>query len=298
MREFHAINVYVNNQFEREVSVFERMLVLFSVSDKQFDLDDSVEFVHMEDTVIEDPRNVTAKLHRRVAKFVRVRLYFAGKWIMISEVSFDSSVARGNYTDDVLSERELDYGRNVLEEEDAMQSPNQVSSDEVSLKMPVVVGVLLAVILLLAAIIFFIVNRSRRRKWLSGGISMAGGSNMEEATKVPFQFTGDTNSSDCSRTAVALLLDSNYNKASSRPLLSGSIRSTPQSGRKSATAGPPRLQVPPPPPPLPPAEGLYTEPANYVEPYKAMRYSPYYGYGPVLSEIEDSLMKQSLLSGR
>ena len=65
---------------------------------------------------------------------------------------------------------------------------------------------------------------------------------------------------------------------------------------------PPMLHVPPP-PPLPPPNGsnqltteeeaVYTEPgvASYTEPYRAMRYSPYYGYGPVLSEIENSLMK-------
>ena len=68
----------------------------------------------------------------------------------------------------------------------------------------------------------------------------------------------------------------------------------------------------PPPPPLPPPNGsnqltcgsnqltnteeeeaVYTEPgvASYTEPYRAMRYSPYYGYGPVLSEIENTLMK-------
>ena len=74
-----------------------------------------------------------------------------------------------------------------------------------------------------------------------------------------------------------------------------------------------QLQVPPPPPTLPPpsssspilqgGEAVYTEPgttttAPYTEPYRPMRYSPYYGYGPVLTEIEDSLsMRQSLLSG-
>ena len=62
------------------------------------------------------------------------------------------------------------------------------------------------------------------------------------------------------------------------------------------------FQVPPPPPLPPPndsatadGEAVYTEPnagGNYTEPYRAMRYSPYYGYGPVLSEIEDSLMRQ------
>ena len=81
----------------------------------------------------------------------------------------------------------------------------------------------------------------------------------------------------------------------------GSVRS--QSRPLFAQPMPPPMLHVPPPPPLPPPNGsnqltteeeaVYTEPgvASYTEPYRAMRYSPYYGYGPVLSEIENSLMK-------
>ena len=67
----------------------------------------------MEDAIFEEPRNVSIKLHRRAAKHVKVRLFFAARWIMISEVSFDSSPARGNYTE----EEAIDRGDK--EEEDA-----------------------------------------------------------------------------------------------------------------------------------------------------------------------------------
>ena len=47
---------------------------------------------------------MTTKLHRRVGRFVKIKLYFSSKWILISEVSFDSSVARGNYTVESIDE--------------------------------------------------------------------------------------------------------------------------------------------------------------------------------------------------
>lgn len=49
-----------------------------------------VHFSYMPDLVLEHSRNVTIKMHHRVGRFVRLQLYFASRWIMISEVSFTS----------------------------------------------------------------------------------------------------------------------------------------------------------------------------------------------------------------
>lgn len=38
----------------------------------------------------ESSRNVTVSLRSRSARFVRIRLFFADKWILLSEVSFES----------------------------------------------------------------------------------------------------------------------------------------------------------------------------------------------------------------
>jgi discoidin domain receptor family member 2 len=40
--------------------------------------------------MIERARNVTVKLHSRIGKYVKLQLWFAAKWIMLSEISFDS----------------------------------------------------------------------------------------------------------------------------------------------------------------------------------------------------------------
>ncbi|KAK9499619.1 hypothetical protein O3M35_002632 [Rhynocoris fuscipes] len=49
-----------------------------------------ITYTYMEDRIFEHSRNVSIKLHRRVGKFVKLQLHFANRWIMISEVIFDS----------------------------------------------------------------------------------------------------------------------------------------------------------------------------------------------------------------
>ncbi|CAH1395209.1 unnamed protein product [Nezara viridula] len=45
---------------------------------------------YIPDVVLEHARNVTVKLHHMVGRFIKLQLYFASRWLMISEVSFDS----------------------------------------------------------------------------------------------------------------------------------------------------------------------------------------------------------------
>ena len=97
IQEFHSIELYCNNQFTREISVFKELRAFFSIGGDIFS-DDSVSYTPMTDEIFEEPRNITAKLHRRVGRFVKIQLYFGSKWLLVSEVSFDSSTARGNYS--------------------------------------------------------------------------------------------------------------------------------------------------------------------------------------------------------
>ena len=175
VREFDAIHVFTNNQFTRDVAVFKEMHIHFSIGGEVFN-SEPVSYVPMEDQIIEVPRNVSAKLHRRIGRYLKVRLFFASKWILISEVSFESSVARGNYTVEAkppgppsggeggAAKTELSHAS--VKEVDAEPGDGDASPDQgESAYMPVIVGVLTTVIVLLAAVIFFIVSRSRQKKW-------------------------------------------------------------------------------------------------------------------------------------
>ena len=65
------------------------MDILFSIGGKYYP-GEPITYTYMEDNIFETPHNISVKLHHRVGKFVKLRLHFAARWIMISEVNFDS----------------------------------------------------------------------------------------------------------------------------------------------------------------------------------------------------------------
>ena len=52
----------------------------------------------MPDLVLENARDVVIHLHQRAGMYVKFDLQFAAKWIMISEVTFNTSPVEDNFT--------------------------------------------------------------------------------------------------------------------------------------------------------------------------------------------------------
>ncbi|KAG8230055.1 hypothetical protein J437_LFUL000891 [Ladona fulva] len=89
VRNFSSMYLHTNNLHTKDVQVFSHAKVYFSIGGRQFN-GEPVFFSYMPDLIMEAARNVTIKMHNRVGRFVKLQLYFASRWIMISEVSFDS----------------------------------------------------------------------------------------------------------------------------------------------------------------------------------------------------------------
>lgn len=62
---------------------------MFSVGGRYF-VGEPISYTYIEDRIFENSRNISIKLHHRIGRFVKLQLHFAAKWIMISEVTFDS----------------------------------------------------------------------------------------------------------------------------------------------------------------------------------------------------------------
>lgn len=77
--------------------VFSSAKVFFSIGGKRFNRGEPITYEYIEDKIFETARNITIKLHHRVGKFVKLQLFFAAKWIMLSEISFDAAIAHGNF---------------------------------------------------------------------------------------------------------------------------------------------------------------------------------------------------------
>lgn len=79
----------MTNVFLEFLQVFSKARILFSIGGIYFN-SHPVIYTYMPDTILENARNVTVHLNHNVGKFVKVKLYFASKWIMLSEVNFES----------------------------------------------------------------------------------------------------------------------------------------------------------------------------------------------------------------
>ncbi len=68
--------------------------IYFSNEEDKFGDDRRVDFAYMPDLAIERPRNVSVRLKGQHGKYVMVQLYFAAKWMLVSEVTFVSGEGR------------------------------------------------------------------------------------------------------------------------------------------------------------------------------------------------------------
>nr|XP_045589566.1 discoidin domain-containing receptor tyrosine kinase B-like isoform X2 [Procambarus clarkii] len=120
VRNFSAVHIYANNFFTKDTQVFSRARVLFSVGGEHYHEQSAVEFEYVVDRIFEHARNVTIRLHNAAAKFVKLQLFFSLRWILISEVAFDSVPCRCNLTEE--GEEKLDTVETLKEEEQIFES--------------------------------------------------------------------------------------------------------------------------------------------------------------------------------
>lgn len=154
VREFSAVHIYCNNQFTKDIQVFSMVKVSFSVGGRRFSRGEPIVFEYIEDRIFENARNVTVKLHHRVGRFVKLQLYFASKWILISEVAFESVVAHGNFSAE--PESTTVSTRGVHEREHKIEIP-VAGENETAFLVLILVGVI--VVLLLLGIIMFLIYK-------------------------------------------------------------------------------------------------------------------------------------------
>ncbi|XP_046678553.1 discoidin domain-containing receptor 2-like isoform X2 [Homalodisca vitripennis] len=166
VREFTAVHVFCNNQFTREVQIFSEAKIMFSVGGRYFH-GDPITYSYMEDRIFEHSRNITIKLHHRIGRFVKMQLFFAARWIMISELSFESDIAHGNFSQEEPTASESNLQSDVFVDKTIRpqsELPVSTAKQEDETYMAVLIGALMAVIILLAVAIFLIVSRHRQSK--------------------------------------------------------------------------------------------------------------------------------------
>ncbi|KAI5729563.1 hypothetical protein M8J76_003930 [Diaphorina citri] len=228
-------------------NVFSRANLSFSVGGKYF-LGEPISYDYMEDRIFEYSRNITIKLHHRVGRFVKLTLGFAAKWILISEITFESDVAHGNFSLETMEESVSNANsrtRDTMVEKTHPtlhhHHPDQTISTahhEDQTYMAVIIVFLTSIIILLAIVMFFTISRHRQRKCFASPLSTK--------TVLAPHHMGTTSGSSCgsygAKDISAVPLDD--------PLIMDQLA---------------KLD-------------------DYQEPYQALKYAPYYSYSTVVME--------------
>lgn len=178
VRNFSFMTIHTNNHFSKDVRVFSKAVIYFSVGGKFYQ---KKPLIHTEyqDKWVEYARDVNVSLSNNIGRYVKVYLYFDDKWIMISEVDFSSKPA-DNYTVEVeppttkgpstlppvipkqdFFDVPISYDKPSQPMEDIPPSKEAAPDDNI---IAIIVGTLAALIALLVAIVCFIFWRQRRSK--------------------------------------------------------------------------------------------------------------------------------------
>ncbi|XP_047524285.1 discoidin domain-containing receptor 2-like isoform X1 [Pieris napi] len=160
VREFSAVHIFCNNKFMRDVQVFSEAIISFSIGGRHFQ-DEPIRYASVGDNIFENSRNVSIKLHHRIGKWVRIEMRFSARWILISEVVFDSDVAQGNYTPESSKPTQVKDKTKAITTNNV---PIPTAHQDDPLYMAIVVGVLTALVILLIVAVFLIIHRHRHRK--------------------------------------------------------------------------------------------------------------------------------------
>ncbi len=89
VRNFSSARLHSNNLFSKSVHVFKRARLFFSVGGMYYN-DPPVEFMYLKDTLMEFSRPVIIPIPYRVGRYVKMELYYESRWILISEIKFES----------------------------------------------------------------------------------------------------------------------------------------------------------------------------------------------------------------
>ncbi|XP_003702398.2 discoidin domain-containing receptor 2 isoform X1 [Megachile rotundata] len=158
---FEAVHIYTNNYFSRDVQVFSKADVWFSLDGETYE-EDPLSYSYIPDIVLENARNVSIGLHERRGRFLKIHLYFAARWIIIGEVTFDGTNPYENTTEESASE--FSNGEIPMNPGVDLNLQTITAAGEGQEYLEVLIGVLTAIILLLLLVFVIILLLNRRQK--------------------------------------------------------------------------------------------------------------------------------------
>jgi len=92
IRQINRVTIHTNNLFSKDILIFKTAIISFSTNNNGTNYSNAIVYQHNRDDIFEIARPILIELNNHIAKFVRLDLYFDSKWLLISEITFDSQV--------------------------------------------------------------------------------------------------------------------------------------------------------------------------------------------------------------
>lgn len=96
VRNFSKVEFFASNDFLKNVKIFKEARVFFSIGGRYYTKTPIV-YPFMKDKVINFARKIPIQLYNSIGRYVKFQLFFEDKWILLGEVKFASTRAKGEF---------------------------------------------------------------------------------------------------------------------------------------------------------------------------------------------------------
>lgn len=166
IRQINRMTIHTNNVFSKEIFIFKTALVSFSMTNEEKDYMNTIVYQHIRDDIFEIARPVLIELNNQIGRFVRVDFYFDSKWLLISEITFDSQIyqpeKRSFTLANDLRKRYREPARIALATTWRNSEKKASNMVTVELSLAFFIGASLAIGVLLIVVLIWIIRRKKK----------------------------------------------------------------------------------------------------------------------------------------
>jgi len=172
IRQINRVTIHTNNLFSKDILIFKTAIISFSTDDIGRNFSNAIIYQHSRDDIFEIARPVLIELNNHIAKFVRLDLYFDSKWLLISEITFDSQIynEKKNEIKEKLLKKSTNIGTDIrkryrdIQQATTSKSLRAKTSPVVTIELSLAffIGALLAIGVLLIVSLVWILRRKKK----------------------------------------------------------------------------------------------------------------------------------------
>jgi hypothetical protein len=125
IRQMNRVTIHTNNVFSKQISIFKTAVITFSLNGERTSYSNAIISEQNRDEIFEIARPILIQLNNHIAKYVRLDLYFDSKWLLISEITFDSQIYNEQYEKKNIENSQIDIASDPMKMVTDMRKRNR-----------------------------------------------------------------------------------------------------------------------------------------------------------------------------